>query len=56
MTVDTCVGPRAYTGMSYAYHELVTEDFDRLTDERWRERVSAGSTAEVPWAQPFIAP
>lgn len=56
MTVDTCVGPRAYTGMSYAYHELVTENFDRLTDERWRERLSAGSTPEVPWAQPFIAP
>jgi hypothetical protein len=56
MTVDTCVGPRAYTGMSYAYHELVTEDFVRLTDERWRERLSAGSAQEVPWAQPFIAP
>jgi len=56
MTVDTCVGPRAYTGMSYAYHELVTEDFDRLTDERWRERISAGGTQEVPWAQSFIAP
>jgi uncharacterized protein DUF3160 len=56
LTVDTCVGPRAYTGMSYAYHELVTSGFDRLTDERWRERISAGDAADVPWAQPFIAP
>lgn len=56
LTVDTCVGPRAYTGMSYAYHEVVTNDFDRLTDERWSERVVSGATEEVPWARSFIAP
>ncbi|HWO09391.1 MAG TPA: DUF3160 domain-containing protein, partial [Polyangiaceae bacterium] len=56
MTVDTCVGPRAYTGMSYAYQELITDNFERLTDEAWTERVSSGSLAEVPWAEAFIAP
>ena len=56
MTVDTCVGPRAYTGMSFAYHEMVTTGFERLTDERWSELVSSGATPEVPWAAPFIAP
>ena len=56
MTVDTCVGPRAYAGMSYGYHELITNGFDRLDDERWTEMVSSGATSEVPWAQSFIAP
>jgi Protein of unknown function (DUF3160) len=56
MTVDTCVGARAYVGMSYTYHELVTNDFERLTDEAWTQQVSTGEAIEVPWAETFIAP
>lgn len=55
MTVDTCAGPRAYAGMAYAYHEQITEDFERLTDEVWTERVMSTPPADVPWAQGFIA-
>jgi hypothetical protein len=56
VTVDTCVGPRAYVGLAYAYHEQVTEDFERLTDEVWTQRISTGSPpAEVPWVQGFVA-
>jgi hypothetical protein len=32
-TVDTCVGPRAYAGVVYSYHERIAKDFERLTDE-----------------------
>lgn len=56
MTVDTCVGPRAYVGMAYAYHEVVTENFERLTDETWTERVLSRPPAEVPWAETFVVP
>ncbi len=55
MTVDTCVGPRAYVGMAYAYHEQITENFERLTDEVWTERLLTEAPAEVPWARGFIA-
>jgi hypothetical protein len=49
-TIDTCSGPRAYAGVVYAYHEHVTEDFERLTDEQWAERFQSGERpAEVPW-------
>ena len=56
LTVDTCTGPRAYAGMAFAYHELVTENFDRLTDDRWTASVESAAPADVPWAAPIIAP
>jgi hypothetical protein len=57
VTVDTCSGPRAYTGMAYAYHEQITEDFERLTDETWNERILSGQApADVPWMRDLIAP
>ena len=37
VTIDTCMGPRAYAGPAYAYHEIVT-DLNRLTDETWTPR------------------
>jgi Protein of unknown function (DUF3160) len=52
-TVDTCQGPRAYAGVAFAYHEKVTENFERLTDEVWAGQVS-GAT-DVEWIKPILA-
>jgi hypothetical protein len=50
MTAETCAGPRAYAGVVFAYHELVTEQFERLTDADWASRLTAGqSLPDVPW-------
>jgi hypothetical protein len=56
-TIDTCNGPRAYAGVVYAYHEQVTENFERLTDEEWSTRFRQGGTrpSEVPWLQSVLA-
>lgn len=35
VTVETCEGPRAYVGLGSSYHEKVTQNFERLTDEEW---------------------
>jgi hypothetical protein len=56
LTVDSCTGPRAYVGMAYAYHERVTEDFQRLTDEEWTSSVQSTPPAEVPWMEGIVAP
>lgn len=56
LTVDTCTGPRAYAGMAFAYHERITEDFDRLTDDRWTASVESTPPADVPWVTPIVAP
>jgi hypothetical protein len=55
MTVDTCVGPRAYVGLAYAYHEKITDDFERVTDEAWALELASTPPADVSWATPFIA-
>lgn len=52
-TVDTCQGPRAYAGVTFAYHEKTTEKFERLTDEKWAEQV--GDASDVDWMAPILA-
>jgi len=49
VTADSCTGPRAYAGLAFSYYEKVTEDFDRLTDERWAKEVNSPDNADVPW-------
>jgi Protein of unknown function (DUF3160) len=58
VTVDTCMGPRAYAGVVFAYHELVTKDFERLTDETWAGRVrnTGAPPADVTWMAPLLSP
>jgi hypothetical protein len=56
LTVDSCTGPRAYVGMAYAYHERITRDFQRLTDEQWTQSVEATPPEDVPWMQGIVAP
>ena len=50
-TVETCEGPRAYAGVTSMFHQLVTEDFERLTDETWARNFYEPGTlpALVPW-------
>lgn len=54
-TVDTCQGPRAYAGVTFAYHEQVTSNFARLTDEEWSSQLNASGAADVPWMAPLLA-
>jgi len=53
-TVDTCQGPRAYAGVAFAYHEQVTTDFKRLTDEDWSAQLERTTPRDVPWLAPVI--
>lgn len=53
-TIDTCQGPRAYAGVTFAYHEKITEKFERLTDQEWSTQVS--SAQDVDWMTPILAP
>lgn len=55
-TVDTCNGPRAYAGVVYAYHEHITRDFERLTDEQWASRIAQSPRPDdVPWLQGVLS-
>lgn len=52
VTVDTCMGPRAYAGVSFAYHEVIPAGLKRLNDMEWRQM--AMSAPNVPWMAPLL--
>jgi hypothetical protein len=52
VTANTCNGPRAYAGLSFAYHEVISEGLVRLNDQEWASRAHAAPL--VPWLQPVV--
>jgi hypothetical protein len=55
VTANTCTGPRAYAGLASSYFEKVTEQFDRLTDERWKDGLNQATPPDVPWMADLVA-
>jgi hypothetical protein len=55
VTVDTCMGPRAYAGVVSSYHQLITEHYERLNDTDWSGRFYPTPPADVPWMQDLLA-
>jgi Protein of unknown function (DUF3160) len=54
-TVDTCMGPRAYAGVVYSYHEHITKDLERLDDPTWAKRFDNNQVPDdVSWMQDLI--
>ena len=53
VTVDTCQGPRAYAGLASTYAENVTENYERLTDDKWLPEALKG-VPDVPWLEPVL--
>ena len=37
-----------------SYGELVTHDFERLTDEQWRDRIKNGPLGTPPWLDEIV--
>lgn len=55
MTVETCSGPRAYAGVVSSYHEIVTGQLQRLTDQTWASQLQSGaSPPPVPWLADLV--
>lgn len=55
MTVPQCDGARAYVGPISSYHDVLTEDYERLTDAQWLDRLNTQGTPERPvWTESFM--
>ncbi|MCB9541611.1 MAG: DUF3160 domain-containing protein [Myxococcales bacterium] len=52
VTVETCMGPRAYVGPVSSYYETITENYDRLTDQRWQQQFR--DQADIEWMSDLI--
>ncbi|MBX3230264.1 MAG: DUF3160 domain-containing protein [Labilithrix sp.] len=55
VAVESCSGPRAYVGLVSSYHETVTEQYKRLTDEEWKKNLFQSPPAEVGWFDDLVA-
>ena len=57
LTANTCTGPRAYVGLVSSYHEEITQNFQRLDDPTWEQRLMTPTSrpADVPWMSSLIA-
>jgi hypothetical protein len=58
LTANTCTGPRVYVGPVSSYHEEITQNFQRLDDPTWEQRLlgaTAQQPADVPWMSSLIA-
>jgi hypothetical protein len=55
-TVDTCQGPRAYAGVVFSYHEVITRDLQRLNDAEWKLRFFGNTPMpdDVPWMRDLV--
>mgnify|MGYP000104584668 CR=1 FL=1 len=53
-TVDTCNGPRTYAGMAFSYHEQITTNFVRKTDDEWSQEIMTTPPQEVPWVRDLL--
>ncbi len=54
VVVETCVGPRAFAGLSLSYYETTASNFKPLTDNDW---VGMLATAARPdWLAPVLVP
>ena len=55
VTVDTCHGPRTYTGLVSSYHEKVTENFKRLNDQEWLQMLNSNTPPQdVEWLENLL--
>ncbi|HSC89556.1 MAG TPA: DUF3160 domain-containing protein [Polyangiaceae bacterium] len=54
VTVETCEGPRAYAGLVSSYYELVTEDFQRLNDPEWAQKLNESEPAPPDWQRGLL--
>jgi hypothetical protein len=47
VTVQTCTGPRAYIGLASRYHERITQNWERMNDDSWKDEVMARHLTDV---------
>lgn len=55
MTVPQCDGPRAYVGPISSYYDVVTENYDRWSNDDWRSELEGGGAPPRPsWTASFM--
>jgi hypothetical protein len=54
-TMQDCGGVKSYIGPISSYHSVLTEQFQRQTDEQWAETLFGEKPAPRPaWTESFV--
>jgi hypothetical protein len=56
VTIDGCRGAGAYVGLVSSYHEVVTQNLERLDDAQWKQKLYEKPAPPVSWMQSLVAP
>lgn len=54
VNLDLGGGPRPFVGVVSTYNEVVTENFQRYTDEEWRRAIAGDNAEDVPWMRDIV--
>lgn len=54
VTIESCSGPHAYVGLASGYHELISPNYTRLSDDDWRQQMFTTPPADPPWLSGLI--
>ncbi len=54
-TVETCNGPRAYVGLASSYGEVIEENWTRLNDVEWKDRIAQQRFPDPTWMSDVLA-
>jgi hypothetical protein len=52
--VDVGRGPSPFVGVVSTYDEVITEGFQRYTDEEWRRAIASDNREDVPWMRDLV--
>ncbi len=53
-TLEDCSGVKAYVGPVSSYYSVVTEKFQRKTDEEWAQMLEQGQMKRPAWTASFV--
>jgi hypothetical protein len=54
-TIETCSGPRAYVGLASSYAEFIEDNWKRLSDPEWAERIDTQPAfPDPPWMSELL--
>lgn len=57
LTTETCEGAEAFVGPVFSYYEIDVPEIKRLTDEDWKDNITAGTLPARPeWTSSFLVP
>jgi hypothetical protein len=54
LTVEDCSGVRAFVGPGSSFHTVLTENYARMSDSEWKQKLEEGPQPRPKWTGSFL--